>query len=322
MRLLRGFIAALLTVVLCSCDGGTVSMLPKSGGLPYEALVVSWGDDSAACIVGNILSRDVAGLPQPEPLFDVSLTDSLHFNQTEKLARNIVVVNVDSGQFTRTRIRFEKNVWARPQLVVYINTPSRSGLQAELPSLSNGLVNLMVRFEMNVRISLLAASSNADAEAIVDSMFGCSIKIPTDMKAGKRGHDFIWLSDNAPGGMQNICVYSYPGMDLSAQKALSARDSVMKENIPGEMPGMYMRTSTPTVISGTTVEHGRTIMKTRGLWEMEGDAMGGPFVAHAIVDSLRRRIVVAEGFVYAPEMKKRNLIRQLEASLYTLKLSR
>ncbi|MCI6550201.1 MAG: DUF4837 family protein, partial [Prevotella sp.] len=29
-------------------------------------------------------------------------------------------------------------------------------------------------------------------------------------------------------------------------------------------------------------------------------------------------IVVAEAFVYAPEMKKRNLMRLLEASLYTL----
>ena len=63
-------------------------------------------------------------------------------------------------------------------------------------------------------------------------------------------------------------------------------------------------------------------MITRGLWEMEGDAMGGPFVSHSIVDSSRRRIIVAEGFVYAPGMKKRNLLRQLEASLYTLKLSK
>ena len=32
------------------------------------------------------------------------------------------------------------------------------------------------------------------------------------------------------------------------------------------------------------------------------------------------RVVVAEAFVYAPEKKKRDLIRRLEASLYTLEL--
>ena len=53
---------------------------------------------------------------------------------------------------------------------------------------------------------------------------------------------------------------------------------------------------------------------------MHGDAMGGSFVAHSAADSARGRIIVAEAFVYAPEMKKRNLMRQVEAALYTLKI--
>ena len=59
----------------------------------------------------------------------------------------------------------------------------------------------------------------------------------------------------------------------------------------------------------------------RGLWKMVGDLMGGPFVSIARVDEANGRIVVAEGFVYAPETKKRNFIRKLEAALYTLRLS-
>ena len=313
---------AVMAVMLCSCGDGHGSMLPKSGGRPYEVLVLSTGDGNASGMINSILSRDVDGLPQPEPLFDVSLTDSIHFNQVAKLARIIIIVNVDSGLFTMTGIRYEKNVWARPQVVVYINTPSCNELQTVLPDMANGLVNLLGRFELNASMSLLTAGSNANAGAMVDSMFGCALKVPADMKAFKRGNGFIWVSDNAPGGMQNICVYSYPGVELSAQRALYVRDSVMKENIQGERPGSYMRTLALTVKSGTVVEHGRTVMITRGLWEMEGDAMGGPFVSHSIVDSSRRRIIVAEGFVYAPGMKKRNLLRQLEASLYTLKLSK
>ena len=53
---------------------------------------------------------------------------------------------------------------------------------------------------------------------------------------------------------------------------------------------------------------------------MEGDAMGGPFISHTLDDSIRHRVITVEGFVYAPEMKKRNLMRQLEAVLYTLKV--
>ena len=53
---------------------------------------------------------------------------------------------------------------------------------------------------------------------------------------------------------------------------------------------------------------------------MEGDMMGGPFVSVARLDERNNRVVVAEGFVYAPETNKRNYIRRMEASMYTLRL--
>ena len=53
---------------------------------------------------------------------------------------------------------------------------------------------------------------------------------------------------------------------------------------------------------------------------MENDMMGGPFVSHARVDRPNGRVIVAEAFVYAPKDKKRDMMRQLEAALYTLKL--
>ena len=61
-------------------------------------------------------------------------------------------------------------------------------------------------------------------------------------------------------------------------------------------------------------------MEARGLWQMHNDAMGGPFVSHSRVDTINNRVIVVEGFVYAPEKMKRTMIRRLEAALYTLKL--
>lgn len=129
-----------LTVVaalLCSCDSA-VSMLPKSGGRPYEVLVVA-SDRANAHLLDSMLSQDAAGLPQAEPMFDVSLTDSLHFNQTAKLARNIVIVTVNPDVFTSVRVRYEKNVWARPQMVAYVNAPSGTALTKSLPQIGRQL---------------------------------------------------------------------------------------------------------------------------------------------------------------------------------------
>lgn len=52
----------------------------------------------------------------------------------------------------------------------------------------------------------------------------------------------------------------------------------------------------------------------------EGDFMGGPYVSHVRLDKVNQRIIVSEIFVYSPDKMKRNLVRQMEASLYTLKL--
>ncbi len=48
--------------------------------------------------------------------------------------------------------------------------------------------------------------------------------------------------------------------------------------------------------------------------------MGGPFVSHTRLDEKNHRVVVAEGFVYAPETDKRNFMRRIEAALFTLRL--
>jgi hypothetical protein len=48
--------------------------------------------------------------------------------------------------------------------------------------------------------------------------------------------------------------------------------------------------------------------------------MGGPFVSHSRVDEVNGRVVVAEAFIYAPESLKRDLMRRMEAALYTLQL--
>lgn len=304
-------------VALCSCSGGPQSLLPKSGGRPYEVLLVA-SDRRCAAVVDSVLTQDMPSLPQSEPMFDVSQIDTTRFNQTTRLARCIVIVTVNPAVFTSTRIRYEKNVWARPQLVVYVNTPSASQFSQYMAKAGHRLTSLLTRAEINTAMSTLRAGSNRKAESSIRRMFGWDMLIPADMKAGKTGRNFIWLSDNRPDRMRNICVYSYSGTTLDAHRALAARDSVMRLNIPGELDGMYMQTTPGSVTAGLATEDGRTVMISRGLWEMRNDAMGGPFVSLSTVDSVNSRIIVAEAFVYAPGTNKRNLIRSAEAALYTL----
>jgi hypothetical protein len=54
---------------------------------------------------------------------------------------------------------------------------------------------------------------------------------------------------------------------------------------------------------------------------VQNDFMGGPFVMLAELDAFRQRVVVADGYVYAPSKDKRNFIRQVEAMIYSMRFN-
>ncbi len=58
----------------------------------------------------------------------------------------------------------------------------------------------------------------------------------------------------------------------------------------------------------------------RGLWTAENDFMGGPFVLNVVLDEKNSRIIYMMGYVYAPDGKKRNMLRQVESIVNSMKI--
>ncbi len=265
----------LLVALLSSC-GKRGRSLPESGGKPFEVLVV--GDRDSVLTRG--LEVDAEGLPQPEPSFDVSRVSPGKWTGALRLARAIVIYDT----LHTLDVRMDRH--AAPQVIIRTDGSDAARLRA-----------LLRDFERRVATARLRDRHNPKAEDSIRRQFGVRLLIPSDMTASKQGRDFLWLSNNTASGMRNICVYRGTN-----------RDSVMRVNIKGETDSMYVQTVPGTVRRRQL----KDVLLTYGLWEMRGDAMGGPFV------SMTRGGVTAEAFVYAPEMKKRNLMRQLEAVVYTL----
>jgi hypothetical protein len=69
-----------------------------------------------------------------------------------------------------------------------------------------------------------------------------------------------------------------------------------------------------------TIVAGNVAIETRGLWMVEGDFMGGPFLNYTIFDEKNNRVITAEGFVYAAGTKKRNYVFEMEAIIKSLEL--
>ena len=297
---------------------------PSSSGRPYEVLVVvgdSLWQRPAGRALFDVLDTDIPGLPQPERSFRISQTDPQRFNQVLNIFRNIIKVDIAPNQYTQTKMKFTRDVYAQPQVVLTIQSPNEKDFAAFVQKNAQSIIDFLVKMEMNRQINELEKKHSEVVLYLADSIFSCQFWAPVEIRSYKKGKDFFWASSNTASGLVNICMYSYPyegPRTFNKRYVLAKRDSVMKANIPGTEPRMYMATDTLCTSVKPIAVKGEYAMETRGLWKMEHDAMGGPFVSHSRVDTLNNRVVVAEGFVYAPEKMKRGLIRRLEAALYTL----
>lgn len=309
------FIHVALVASLLACKGGG-GMKPRSGGEPYEVLVVT-ADRGLRVLADSLLRIDVEGLPQCEAAYKLSHADRL--NGATEYARCMVVLRTDAAAHGRTSLRYERNATAKPQLVISVTTPSAGQLKEDFGAVRRQLAGLIDRFELSAEAERLRDHHSPRVSEALGKQTGWTLLAPTELSAMKRGKDFVWLSSDAPEGVRCLCLYSFPGDSLDARRLVDMRDSVLGANIPGERPPMRMATERRVPPRHRLLrEQGRMVFVTRGLWQMEGDAMGGPFVSRAVVDSLAGRVVVAEAFVYAPERRKASMLRRLEAALLTM----
>ncbi len=316
----------LVVLVLASCKKGQKNLFtPTSSGRPYEVLVVVnkpvW-DRPAGRALFDVLDTNVPGLPQAERSFRISNVDPQHFDRVLKIFRNIIIVDIQDI-YTQPKLKFSRDVYASPQMIMTIQAPDEEEFEKFVTKNSKVIIDFFVKSEMNRQIALLKQKHNDVISTKVGSLFDCDIWVPVELANYKEGKDFLWASTNRATADMNVVMYSYPYTDkdtFTKEYFIHKRDSVMKANIPGEREGMYMATDSMFVDVEDIVVKGEYAQEARGLWEMEGDMMGGPFVSHARVDRANGRVVVVEAFIYSPDKLKRNLMRQMEASLYTLRL--
>ena len=323
ITLLFPFCLTFLLLTSCGLTGKNRKK-PASTGQPYE--IVLEGDTDS--IVTRILTEDVPALPQPEPLCKLIQVKKGKTKGSYLLVRTRIIVNITDKDFA-VKLSHDEN--AAPQNIIRINAHSVQQLRERL----NGEKLRQIVDEAELKhlaemISNNPSKQNKEMQEEVKKTFGLDMKIPVSMNASKKAKDFIWISNNASTGMQNLLVMKVKSEERRAGKVKSEErrmknsnafhvndkaliDSILRTNMPGETDSMYM------VIPQ---------LSERGLWEMKGDAMGGPYVMHCIHKQQTAKQLSSRqqgynlyiiAFVYAPEMKKKILIKQLEAAISTIK---
>lgn len=301
-------------------------MMPNASGLPYEMLVVmddaQW-DRPLGRAVFNVLDSDVPGLPQSERSFRISRVEPSGFNSNMfKIMRNVIKVDIQNI-YTQPKFKFARNVYSYPQMIMTLQAPDEESLTDYINNNQQSIIDFFTKAEMNREIENLREKHNPEVSRLAKEILGVDIWVPWEINKFKKGKDFLWASTNVGKKDMNLVLYSYPYTDrntFTLDYFLQKRDSVMKANIPGGPEGSYMTTNHNYVYVEDGTVRGKYAQIARGLWRIQGDRMGGPFVSHSRVDEVNGRVIVAEAFIYAPESLKRDLLRRMEAALHTLQL--
>lgn len=319
------FIAIAVAILTAGCKGGIVK--PNCSGAAFDLLWIinddiyfsSAGDSMELCLSGA-----VPFLPQPEPQFNVIRMNHAMYDNLLQTTRNILFVNVDPDRYTCVKIKMAKDVWAKGQAICVINAPAVDSLRDAVSRYGEGIVDYFVKAERERMMNYYISNINREALSRTNEMFGYDIAVPTSINRFKKGENFLWMANGNPDEGQYVMIYTEPYVSkqqLTDEAILNRRDSVTKANIPGSLEGSYMTTERHHLYpESRNIElNGQWAKETRGLWKMNGDCMGGPFVSITTIDTTTNNIVTVEGFVYAPSKDKRRYLRQMDAMVYSIK---
>ena len=321
------FISLLLFVSgLSSCDSrrGSSSTLTRATGIAYELIVVmdkaSW-DSDAGIAVREELTSPVPYLLNAESSMRYTYVRPDLFSGMFKYVRNILIVNIEDGVYSKVSLLSENDRWARGQSVVYLNAPDIQSVETFLSENQRAIVNFFDKEEMKRTANFLRDTYSHVVMDKVKDKFGIALYAPSEIMSYKVGDDCLWFSNDAANGRMDLLIYSFPYVDkntFTLDFLVAKRDSIAKLMIPGSFENTYMSTEKRVVDYLPSTLNGKYCGVLRGLWRMEGgDMMGGPFVSYARVDEPNKRVIVTEGFVYEPQRNKRNYIRRIEAALNT-----
>ncbi|MBN2349133.1 MAG: DUF4837 family protein [Bacteroidales bacterium] len=324
----RFLIFAILLLLIISCKNDQQPLLPSVGGMPGDVTLVmdkaDWegpvGDEYR-----RILGQYMAGLPQDEELFNLIFVPASAFDKLFRPQRNILITKI-SPSYKESKIIVQKDVWAKPQIVLNVLAANDSALLQLLKDSEEKMVALLENMERQRLMTTYKKNQNKGLKLRIEKEHNVTLTIPNGYNIYVDSADFVWMGQERGEGTMGICIYHYNYTDpntFTPEYLIAKRDSFVGNNIPTEKEGAVMLTERefPPRFTELSLRNKQYIAELRGLWKVDqGLIMGGPFVSITTLDEKRNQVITVEGFAYAPGQNKRELVRQLEAVIYSLEI--
>ena len=315
--------------VACSGNGTQGNGLTSSTGRSSEMLVVcptaAW-NGTLGDTLRSVLLAPVPSLPQTEPMFRVSQVNAASFNAVYQKFRNILILQTDST-LPEPVMSVARDRWATPQIVITLRAANREALCAAFSEQRDVVVDYIMQAEMKRFQRAQRAQQDNYIVRQMEERYRMSMVFPEGFVFAVSEPDFCWLRKETKYWGQHVMVYREPYTDksqFSKDYICQLRNRYTREHVQGTTDSSYILIDDrfyPVEQEVCAFPNASYAVKTSGLWGLfsSSDRMGGPFVSFTFLDSLHQQVVCVDGFLYAPSDEKRDLLRQVEAILLSVR---
>ncbi len=325
---MRAFYTVLLCIFFIACGddkkGDSNTYLPSSiGDLNNLSIVVDntmW-EESVGESIRNIFAAPLNGLPTEEPMFKLHQIPPQIFDSLP--SQNRILLKIETKDTTPS-VKITNNVFAKPQTVVVVNGRSNEDIIAQLKENKAKIIDALNKEEVKEKQRLIRLSLLDDKE--MEDQLGFTINIPSVYRIAKGEESFFWIRKNLSSSKTvELMFYEVPFETISEGDStivdiVKMRNKITKTKIPGE-DDIYMAVENAyTPFMFKTIIDNKPTYEVRGLWEMQGFTMAGPFITYAIEDKVNKRYLIADGYVYAPSLDKGQYIFELESIIKSIKI--
>jgi hypothetical protein len=343
-------IVSLLVVVSCSDPKALEPAIGFPGRINIIINPAQWSGPIGKTL-DSLFTQEMTVLPRPEPIFKIRQVNPDAVNSSMKRTRNLIFVfalDDNSVQAETLRqmvtpstldaIRKDTSlfmspmpdVYARGQEVLYLFSADTKTLHAKIRKNGQRILN---HFNNKERARLEKGILNATTtKALSDQIareHGFRIKIPFGYKLADNQKDFVWLRQINPADDKDVFIaskkYTSPA-DFKKENLIKFRNEICQKYLfeDPEQPDTYILTETSVPDKEVELRDfnwaGKYAAEVRGLWKTNGNMMGGPFLAYALVDEKKGILYYIEGFTYSPSKDQREIMRELETILLSFQV--
>jgi len=345
------FIAIGLGIMATSCSNGIVvapkNPKPKSFGIMNDIVILTdqmmW--DGA---IGDSIRYYFEGVfpvtPRPEPLFDLRFftPEKLEFEEDlRELRTYIVVANLQDEESKTTQMlrkdlgeeKFKqaieddsfstsigKNKWATGQIIIYIFANSHDELFKEIrENFPAAASRVQSHDHEQLYAKTYSRGENKGLTIRVKEQYGFDFKIPSDYRVAidDRVLDFLMLRRDLKDVNQVISFRQYPyenTAQISKEYMKKIRNEMGLERDWSNEPNSHMVINDVDlpILEYAFEKNGAYGREFRGIWELDNDFIGGPYISYIIVNEAKGKILFVDTWTMAPGKSKRDFMQQLE----------